>query len=52
MFPLAFRCFFGKLIKTGFLPTFKHGDILGYFFSTFFLGYVYSCEAYSNVPQL
>ena len=48
VFPLMFRCLFTKLFEAKLLPTFKHGDVVGYMLTTFFYGYVVTCEQYSN----
>ena len=51
-FPLSFRCLSNLLMEVGLIPTFKHGDILGYMLSCFFVVYAYVCERHSSSPAV
>ena len=48
-FPLAFRCLCDKLMETGLVPKFKHGDILFYMLCGVFCSYTYMIE-HSSCP--
>ena len=52
IYPLMYRCLVTKLIELGLIPTFKHGDILGYVVTTFFYGFCQICESHSHQPQM
>ena len=47
IYPLMFRCLFTKIFEMGLLPSFKHGEIAGYFLTTFFYGHCQLVETYS-----
>ena len=51
-FPLAFRCLSNLLMEVGLVPTFKHGDILGYMFSCYAVVYSYVLERHSSSPAV
>ena len=51
-FPLAYRCLCDKLLEKGWLPKFKHGDILGYMLASGCIGFVWSMEKYSDSPAM
>ena len=51
-YPLAWRCFYSKLIEVGLLPTFKHGDVLGYMLACFLVPYTYTMEPRSCSPPI
>ena len=47
-FPLAFRCFFDKMLELGFMPRLKGGDIISYVLASSVIGYVWTYEKYSD----
>ena len=51
-FPLAFRCLCNLLMEVGLIPTFKHGDILGYMLSCYAVVYSYVLERNSCSPSV
>lgn len=51
-FPLAWRCLVDKLIEMGFMPKFKHGDILAYMITNCLTPYTYLLERHSCAPML
>ena len=51
-FPLAFRCLTDLMLDVGLIPKFKHGDILGYMLTSFFVSYAYAVEKHSCPPSV